>query len=290
MRDVLSACHPAVGAAWFALVLAFTVTSFHPVLLGVGLAAGLAWSARLGGRWRPWAVGLLFLSAALFNPLFSHAGATILAYFPTGNPLTLESVLYGLGAGGMLVCAAVWMGCLSRVMTADKWMCLLGRPLPALSLLLSMALRLAPRCRGRLRQISLAQRQLGRRGGTAIERARLGVRQLSVLIQWTLEGGAAAADSMAARGYGLPGRTAYTNYRLDGRDRDILLFLACAGGYLLAMALHGALDWRWYPTLAWAGLDAWSLSAFLAWGALCALPLYLNRREDALWPCAGSKG
>ena len=56
------------------------------------------------------------------------------------------------------------------------------------------------------------------------------------------------------------------------------------------MALHGALDWRWYPTLAWAGLDAWSLSAFLAWGALCALPLYLNWREDALWPCAGSKG
>ena len=153
-----------------------------------------------------------------------------------------------------------------------------------------MALRLVPRCRGRLRQISLAQRQLGRRGGTAIERARLGVRQLSVLIQWTLEGGAAAADSMAARGYGLPGRTAYTNYRLDGRDRDILLFLACAGGYLLAMALHGALDWRWYPTLAWAGLDAWSLSAFLTWGALCALPLYLNWREDALWPCAGSKG
>ena len=59
------------------------------------------------------------------------------------------------------------------------------------------------------------------------------MRQLSVLIQWTLEGGAAAADSMAARGYGLPGRTAYTNYRLDGRDRDILLFLAW---YCVALA------------------------------------------------------
>ena len=41
MRDVLSACHPAVGAAWFGLVLAFTVTSFHPVLLALGLDAGL---------------------------------------------------------------------------------------------------------------------------------------------------------------------------------------------------------------------------------------------------------
>ena len=156
MRDVLSACHPAVGAAWFALVLAFPVTSIHPVLLALGLAAGLLWSARLGGKWRPGTVLLLFFSAALFNPLFSHAGATILAYFPTGNPLTLESVLYGLGTGGMLVCAAVWMGCLSRVMTADKWMCLLGRSLPILSLLLSMSLGFLPRFQRRLAQLRLA--------------------------------------------------------------------------------------------------------------------------------------
>ena len=283
MRDVLSACHPAVGAAWFALALAFPVISFHPVLLALGLAAGLRWSARLGGRWRPGAVILLFFSAALFNPLFSHAGVTILAYFPNGNPLTLESILYGLGAGGMLACAAVWLGCMSRVMTADKWMCLLGRALPALSLLLSMALHLLPRSRARLAQIAQAQRQVGRRGEGALERARLGVRMLSVLILWSLEDGTATADSMAARGYGLPGRTSYTNYYLDRRDRAILAFLACDGGYLLLMALHGALDWRWYPSLAWAGLDAWSLSAFLAWGALCALPLYLNRREGSAW-------
>ena len=53
MRDCLSSCHPAVSAAWFALVLAFTVTSFHPVLLAAALAAGLAWSAQAGRGWRP---------------------------------------------------------------------------------------------------------------------------------------------------------------------------------------------------------------------------------------------
>lgn len=37
-----SNCHPAVPALWFALVLSFTVTTFHPLLLGVALADLLA--------------------------------------------------------------------------------------------------------------------------------------------------------------------------------------------------------------------------------------------------------
>ena len=37
----------------------------------------------------------LMLLAAVLNPAFSHHGATVLAYFPTGNPLTLESITGG---------------------------------------------------------------------------------------------------------------------------------------------------------------------------------------------------
>lgn len=283
MRDCFSSCHPGVNLAWFALVLVFTVTTFHPMLLGVALAAGLVWSARLGGSWRLKTLLVLFCAAALFNPMFSHAGATVLWYFPNGNPLTLESILYGLGSGGMLAASVVLLGCMARVMTADKWMCLLGKPLPALSLLLSMALRFLPRSRERLAQIAQAQRQVGRRGRGVLGKARQGVRMLSVLLAWSLEDGVAAADSMDSRGYGLPGRTAYTNYTLDTRDKNILAFLACAGAYLLLMALHGALDWRYYPTLRWSGPDLWSLSAFAVWAGVCALPLYLDWKEERLW-------
>ena len=93
------------------------------------------------------------LLAAGFNPLFNHEGATILGYWPSGNPLTLESVLYGGGTALMLLAALGWFSCLNRVMTADKWMCLVGRALPTLSLLLSMTLRLVPRFRARLEEI-----------------------------------------------------------------------------------------------------------------------------------------
>ena len=39
---------------------------------------------------------LIMLQTAFLNPAFSHDGVPILLYFPTGNPLTLESILYGL--------------------------------------------------------------------------------------------------------------------------------------------------------------------------------------------------
>ena len=278
-----SNCHPAVPALWFALVLAFTVTTFHPLLLGVALLAGWLWWGRLGERPRAGRLLPLLALAALLNPLFSHAGVTVLAYFPNGNPLTLESVLFGLGAALMLWAALALAGCLSRVMTADKWMCLLGRGAPILSLLLSMTLGAVPRLRARFVQVSAAQRQVGRRGETRLERARLGLRSLGVVLSWAMEDALARADSMESRGYGLPGRTSYSNYRLTAEDRGLLALLACAGGYLLLMGARGALDWQYYPMVKWSGLSLWSLSALLDWALLCALPLYLEWKEEREW-------
>ena len=267
-----SNCHPAVPALWFTLVLAFTVTTFHPLLLGVALLTCWLWWGRLGERPGTGRLLPLLVLAALFNPLFSHAGVTVLAYFPNGNPLTLESVLFGLGAALMLWAALACVGCLGRVMTADKWMCLLGRAVPILSLLLSMTLGAIPRLRARFAQVSAAQRRVGRRGDTRLERARLGLRNLGVVL-----------DSMEGRGYGLPGRTCYTNYRLESGDRELLIFLVCAGGYLLLMWLQGALSWQYYPMVKWSGLSLWSLSALVDWTLLCALPLYLEWKEEREW-------
>lgn len=278
-----SSCHPAVPALWFALVLAFTMTTFHPVLLAVALLACWLWWGRLGerpgvGRFLP-----LLVLAALLNPLFSHAGVTVLAYFPNGNPLTLESVLFGLGTALLLAAALACVGCLGRVMTADKWMCLLGRAAPILSLLLSMTLGSIPRLRARFTQVAAAQRQVGRRGRGQLERARLGLRNVGVVLSWSMEDALVRADSMEGRGYGLPGRTSYSNYRLESGDRELLVLLACAGGYLLLMGAEGALSWQYYPMVKWSGLSLWSLSAFADWAMLCALPLYLEWKEERQW-------
>ena len=97
MRDTFSDCHPAVNFAYFALVLAFSMTLMHPVCLLISLTGACCCLARLHGlrelgHSARWLVPMALL-AALVNPAFVHQGVTILTYLPSGNPLTLESIL-----------------------------------------------------------------------------------------------------------------------------------------------------------------------------------------------------
>lgn len=74
----------------------------HPVCQVISLIGAIACFCCLGGEkpggFRLWYALALFVLTAAVNPAFSHEGRTILRYLPSGNPLTLESVLYGLGA------------------------------------------------------------------------------------------------------------------------------------------------------------------------------------------------
>lgn len=295
MRDAFSTYHPVVEFLYFALVLLFTMCIMHPAALLLSLAGGFAWSVYLGGRrallFNLAALLPVLLFTALLNPLFNHAGATVLWYFPWGNPLTLESILYGLAASAMLAAALLWFSCLNKVITSDKLVYLFGRAAPALSLLLSMVLRFVPRFKQRLVSVAAAQRCVGRgvSGGSLRARVSHGVRILSVLVTWALESAVDTADSMKGRGYGLPGRTAFSLYRFDRRDRAVLLWLLVLGGVLLLLSLLGAAYVRYYPTFRCAPLSLRSGCAFFAYALLCATPFVIDRREDRKWKRLRSK-
>ena len=141
--------HPTVCFVYFAAFAVLAVTFNHPVcvlLSFLGSAAYLVLIDRAHGvRFLTHAVLPLYVLASLANPLFSHAGITVLAYFPSGNPLTLESVYYGLDAAGILVAMLCIGSCISKTMTEEKWICVCGRVLPSLSLVLSMSFRFVPR-------------------------------------------------------------------------------------------------------------------------------------------------
>ncbi|MDR1960774.1 MAG: energy-coupling factor transporter transmembrane protein EcfT [Gracilibacteraceae bacterium] len=287
--DVFSACHPVVNMLYFSLVMAFAMFLMHPVCLAVSLAGALAYAIRLNGRKIMktifiFALPMLILTA-LINPAFNHEGATILRYLPSGNPLTLESVLYGAAAAAMLVAVVLWFACFNAVMTSDKFVYLFGRVIPALSLVLSMALRFVPRFRAQIMVVSAARRCVGRdvSNGSLLQRARHGVRILSVMVTWALENAIETADSMKARGYGLPGRTAFSIFRFDRRDFCLLAFILVCGAYIIGGAAAGGLYWRWFPTVRvlWGG--ALPVSLFAAHCALCALPVIFNLAEDRKW-------
>ena len=288
MRDCFSTYHPVVNFVFFAEVLGFSMFLLHPVCLVISLLCGAGYALCLNGRK---AVGLclkgvlpMMVFTAILNPIFSHEGITILTYLPSGNPLTLESVLYGLAAAAMLGAVVLWFSCFSAVITSDKFVYLFGRIIPALSLVLSMALRFVPRFGQQLRVVTRAQKCIGRdpSRGSLLHRIKCAGAILSVMVTWSLENGIDTADSMKSRGYGLPGRTAFSIFRFDKRDKQALVLLLALGAAVLAGAALDGLTWRYFPSVKWSTAPL-SLAVLAAYGALCAFPIILNRKEARKW-------
>ena len=288
-RDTFSSCHPTVNFLYFGLVLLFTMCFDHPLARLVSLAGALCYDLYLNGR-KAARFSLLYmlpmmLLAVILNPAFSHEGVTILSYLPSGNPLTLESILFGVGAALMLAAVILWFACYNAVMTSDKFVYLFGRVIPALSLVLSMTLRFVPKFRAQIHAVSESQRCVGRSvsDGSLLRRIRNGVKILSILVTWSLENAIETADSMRSRGYGLPGRTAYSIYRFDDRDRLALLWLGFCGVTIIGAWIAKGFYWRWYPSVKFAAFDPIVVFFHLVYFALCFTPLAMDLYADHRW-------
>jgi energy-coupling factor transport system permease protein len=233
----------------------------------------------------------MLIFAALINPAFNHEGATILTYLPSGNPLTLESIAYGAASAALLVTVIMWFSCFNAIITSDKFIYLFGRVIPALSLILSMSLRFVPRFKAQLRVISNAQRCVGRdvSSGGILKRAKRGIKILSIMVTWALENAIETADSMKSRGYGLPGRTAFSIYRFDKRDARALTFILACGAAVVAGGAVGAYYFRYFPTVKGAELSPARLAMLLVYFALGIAPVILNVKEDLKWKAIASR-
>jgi energy-coupling factor transport system permease protein len=290
VSDAFSSLHPAAGYLFFGSVTLFTVAFLNPVTLVVSFACATAYAVYIRGR-KAVRFSLFFLLpvmiiAAVVNPAFNHRGATILFYLPDGNPFTLESVLYGTASALMVGAVIQWFYCYSAMMSSDKFLWLFGRVIPALSLVISIALRLLPRYVTQTRRVAAAQRGIGVdvTSGSLLGRVRSGLLILSVMTTWALENGIDTADSMNSRGYGLRGRTAYSNYRVEGRDRTMLVFLGVAMLVVAVVAwgVRGAAI-TFFPLFAMDVGSPEAIVLYVCWTLICASPLVLGLREDALW-------
>jgi energy-coupling factor transport system permease protein len=280
---------------YFASVIGFSMFFTHPACLLASLACAFSYSVYLNGK-KALKFSLFYMlpvmiMTALFNLAFNHQGGTILTYLPDGNPLTLESIIYGIAAAAMLVTVISWFSCFNTVMTSDKFVYLFGRILPALSLILSMALRFVPRFRAQIKIIANAQKCIGRdvANGNILQRAQHGIRILSIMVTWALENAIETADSMKARGYGLPGRTAFSIYRLDHRDLYALAFIFLCIAYIVYGAILDGLYFRYFPTIKGVANNAFTVSLYSVYLALSALPLAINIHEDYKWKVIASK-
>ena len=292
MKRTLRGYHPAVTLSYWLLVMVLSMFLMHPVCLGLSLLCSAGCAIAIGGK-RNLKLQLkmmlpLMLLTALLNPLFNHQGVTTLWYFPSGNPLTLESIWYGLASGAMLGAMVCWFLCLSGIETADRLTCLFGRLVPVLSLLLSMILRYVPRLRQQFGLVHAARSAAEGQVHGLMPRLRQAGAELSSMIGWSMEHAIHTADAMKSRGYGLPGRTAFQLYPITKRDIAALAVTVLLAVTVIATTLCGALDWAYAPVTIGVWTPA-TVAALVAYGLLCVLPLLAYWKEVLLWRSLQSK-
>jgi len=288
-KDHFADQHPLVSFLFFGAVLLFATMLAHPAARAISLVTALAYTLQTEGKKKLrfvlcYCLPMLLLTAVI-NPAFNHEGVTILCYLPRGNPLTLESILCGVSNGCMLVTVMLWFVCFNRVVTSDKFVYLFGRVVPSLSLLLSMTLRFVPRFTAHLRTTAQLQKALGRdvQDGSLWQRTRAAVTVLSITVTWAMENAIETSDSMKSRGYGLKGRTAFSIYLLDERQRLLLLWLGFCIFCITMGVLASAFSFRFFPGIRGALLSRENLFFYLIYAALCFTPVLLNIGEERRW-------
>lgn len=285
--------HPIVNFLFFLFAIGFAMVFTHPLCLALSFLSAVFSRHFAVGKPKAKSViytAILFISASLITPLFSHEGVTILTYLPSGNPLTAESILYGISAAFMLITVLIWFSSFNTVMTSDKIVYLAGRLAPSLSLVFSMCLRFVPRFVSQIKKIALARKTYGKGSPQRLtERIKDALAVLSVAISISLEGSIETADSMKCRGYGLSHRTAYTNYRISSRDVFWIFWILCFSAYIIIGKILGQINFAYYPYIKSAPMNFYTASVFLSYFLLNAAPVIIEIKEAQRWKALKSK-
>ena len=289
MTDAFSKLHPIVNFLFFAFVLSLSMFVMNPVCLALSLVCALVNAVYLNGI-KTVKLCLKFilpmvLLVIIINPVFNHQGVTILTYFPWGNPLTLESIVYGTASAALLSSVVLWFSVFNSVITSDKLVYLFGRIIPSLSLVLSMSLRFVPKFSAQLKNVRNAQRCIGRdiSDGSVLNRIKNGIRIISIMLSWSMENAIETADSMKSRGFGLKGRTAYSIYKFDRRDLIVLIIVALLGVMVSVAVIAGVIDFYYFPLIKGNLTDIMSIATFFLYGILMLIPTILNAGEGIKW-------
>jgi len=280
--------HPVVLATYVVAVTATTMCAFHPVYATISLSGALLCALVVCGPERAWDVLRwqlpLFAVVTLANPVFSRLGDTLLWQ---AGPIAihLESLVFGLCMGMMLVSSLLWLWCANDILTLDRLLALGGGLLPTVGLMVSMTMRLVPQLLhrgGQVRTVRAACSGIPDGGGPVQEGARLS----GILLSWSLEDSVERSDAMRARGW-VAGRrrTHYLPWRASTRDVAILVLL------LVLVAVDAFLEWvacsQWvfYPTMP--HLVLWW--GYLPHVALVLLPTLVTLADRLGWQRVGRR-
>ena len=279
--------HPFVNLLFYAFATGIAMFSTSPLFIGIAFVCSWGYSVLLGGIGKL-KQNILFMVPAIvimviINTLFTHDGETVMFYL-NGNRITMEALVYGAAAAFVLTTVIVWFVSFNIIMSSDKFIYLFGRAAPVLGLTLSMIFRFIPLLKSRFAEISMGQKCMGRgqqRG--FIRKTRLILKEVSILISWSLEASIETADSMEARGYGLRGRSGFHLFKFTKRDFKALAAIAVTGGIATAGCITGKTSMYYYPAIIARGFDAMTVLAAISYALLLVIPFAIDVRGEMKW-------
>jgi len=278
--------HPLLNFVYFAVIVGVTMFSNHPAFLGCSFVMAWVYSILLKGvkaiRFNLMILLPIMVLTVLLNTLNVHNGVTVLFYL-NNNRITLEAIVYGCATAFMLSSVMIWFTCFSAIVTADKFIYLFGRAAPVIALTLSMILRFIPLLKNRFKEVSAAQRCMGRGGKGLIARIRQFGKEVSILIAWSLEASIESSDSMEARGYGLRGRTSFHLFKFAGRERLLLLVMLFLGALSIAACALGYTNIYYYPVITLPAITLQQVIGLAAFVGLMFTAVAIDIRGMQQW-------
>lgn len=276
-----SFCHPAINMIYFSCVIISALWIDHPIYLAISLICAFIYSVKLN-RIRGAVLGLCLIPCAAAFALWyaghHHFGVTVLRQNFVKNNITLEASIYGFVMGMMAANGILWLSCVHKIFTTDKIVYLFGRVSPRLSLFLSILLRAIPRIGKQAGKLNSARQGIGRgvNQGNVFRRFRNAICVLSMMLTWTIEMFTGISESMRSRGSSLRGRTAFSIYRFDNRDRAYVVALFAAMTALVMGVLLKQNYARYTPAIRVMPPTPTACVFYIAYGALCLMPVALD--------------
>lgn len=260
MHNPFLTYHPAVAFAYLACAIVFSMAVMQPVYVALSLVGAIVCSCVMRGGRRTarmlGGVAVLALIVAAANMVFVASGSTEL--FRVGvRAFYLESLVYGVCSGCMLVSVLLWFASYAACMGSDASMALFGNVAPTVTLMVSQVLRLVPQFVARGRNIVASQDAVtSAEARTKRQAASDRLRAISVLAGWGMEDGLVRGDAMRARGYGCGvRRSTYRRYRIRHADAAALATILALAAASAPGAWLAASQFSFYPALA--GFAPW---------------------------------
>ncbi len=312
MTDEFSRYHPVVNLIFYLLVLGTTMFQMSVGLVFISLFSAVVYYFMLkkteGLKYCTVVVGIIIVSA-IINPLFSHKGGTLLFYLFTGNPVTLESIIYGLISAIIIGAMLLWFSTFNQVMGVERILGAIGKVLPNVSLLITMIMRFIPQYTRHQRKVSMVNKVNKRNYGEKInllnrektekenviearkkQKNKNGIdkiidsikedsRTFSITTTWALENSIYTADSMKARGFGTGRRTNYSNYKFQKRDYLLMGWLVILWLVVVFSLEREKVYTYYYPFIQVKN----NVVVYLIYGLLCLTPVLINVKEEIRW-------